>query len=119
MILFMSLLSFSCIDAFIVTTKSVGEKINGNINVNIIPIVLQATVVGGDGTTKKFELVPDPEGGEELTAIKTMVGSRMKNMGEATGLTGVRDANSDENEDETIYEFWLTANVDGKLIKEI
>ncbi len=57
------------------------------------------------------ELVPEPEGGEEITAIKTLNGSRMKNMGEAVGVS------SDDGA--TVYKFWLTANVEGALVKEI
>ena len=35
----------------------------------------------------EFELKPEPEGGTELEAVnKAMPGSRMKEMGEATGL---------------------------------
>jgi hypothetical protein len=56
------------------------------------------------------ELKPEPEGGEELTAAKTLDGSRMKNMGE------VADVSSDEGK---VFRFWLTANVEGALVKEI
>lgn len=58
----------------------------------------------------QVELEPEPEGGEEVTAISSMAGSRLKNMGE----------NSDvKNEDGTVYNFWLLAEAEGKLIKEI
>ena len=57
------------------------------------------------------ELKPEPEGGEELTAIKTLDGSRMKNMGEAEGVTSEDGA--------TVYQFWLKAKVEGALIKEL
>ena len=43
------------------------------------------------------ELVPEPEGGEEIFAVKTLAGSRMKKMGESEGLTGVRE--EDEGSD--------------------
>lgn len=56
------------------------------------------------------ELVPEPEGGDELTAAKTMTGSRMKNMGETEG---VKDDNG------TVYKFWLTATAEGPLIKQL
>jgi hypothetical protein len=56
------------------------------------------------------ELKPEPEGGEEMTAIKTMVGSRMKNMGEAVGIK------SDQG---TVYRFWMEATANGALIKEL
>lgn len=60
------------------------------------------------------ELVAEPEGGEEISAVKTLPGSRMKNMGPAENLTGVR-----EGDDETISKYWLKAKVEGSLIKEI
>ena len=56
------------------------------------------------------QLEPEPEGGEELTAIDTMPGSRMKNMGEVSGVA---------NDDGTVYDFWMTASAEGKVIKEI
>jgi len=56
------------------------------------------------------ELTPEPEGGEELTAVKTMPGSRMKNMGEADGVT------SDQG---TVYSFWMQATANGALIKDL
>jgi len=73
------------------------------------------------GTSKedednKYELKPEPEGGEEIASVKaSMADSRMKNMGEATGLTSVRTG---DDKDETIYQFWLTAKVEGALVKE-
>jgi FKBP-type peptidyl-prolyl cis-trans isomerase (trigger factor) len=56
------------------------------------------------------ELKPEPEGGQELTAVKTLDGSRMKNMGEADGVN---------NDNGPVYKFWLKANVEGVLVKEI
>ena len=56
------------------------------------------------------ELEPEPEGGEELTSLKTMDGSRMKNMGEVQGV---------KDDDGTVYKFWLTATAKGDLIKEL
>ena len=57
------------------------------------------------------ELTPEPEGGEELTSVSTMAGSRMKNMGEASGVTGEGGQQA--------YKYWLTAEVAGALVKEI
>ncbi|CAJ1944337.1 unnamed protein product [Cylindrotheca closterium] len=57
-----------------------------------------------------IELIPEPEGGEEVTAVKTMPGSRMKNMGEADSV---------QDEDGTVYKFWLTATAEGALIKQM
>lgn len=66
-----------------------------------------------------IELVAEPEGGEEITAVKTMEGSRMKKMGEAEGLTGVRDDGEADEEEGTIYKYWLKARVEGPLVQEI
>ena len=56
------------------------------------------------------ELKPEPEGGEEITAVKSMDGSRLKNMGPAEGV---------KNDDGTAYKFWLKATAKGALIKEL
>ena len=56
-----------------------------------------------------YELVAEPEGGEELKSIDTMADSRMKNMGIHNELK------SDEGD---VYSFWLTASADGKMIGE-
>ena len=57
-----------------------------------------------------YELVAEPEGGEEMESIDTMADSRMKNMGINTELK------SDDGED--VYTFWLTASAAGKMIGE-
>ena len=57
------------------------------------------------------ELVAEPEGGEELTAIAPLEGSRIKQMDEDSELKG-------EN-GETVYEFWLTAVANGELVKKL
>ena len=58
------------------------------------------------------ELEPEPEGGEELTPLSTMEGSRVKNMGEC--------AEGSKGEDgETVFDFWLTAIADGGLVKKL
>ena len=70
-------------------------------------------VAGGTRTfalNAAVELKPEPEGGEEVPAVKTMEGSRMKNMGEATGV---------KNENGPVFKFWLTASAQGALIKEL
>ena len=64
------------------------------------------------------ELVAEPEGGEEIQPVKTMAGSRMKNMGEAEGLSGVRSEEDAETQG-TINKYWLTAKVEGSLVREI
>uniref|UniRef100_A0A7S1Z771 Trigger factor ribosome-binding bacterial domain-containing protein n=1 Tax=Trieres chinensis TaxID=1514140 RepID=A0A7S1Z771_TRICV len=61
------------------------------------------------------DLAPEPEGGEELTAVDTMAGSRMKVMGE----TETDDPNVKAEDGSTVYDFWLTAEADGTLIKEV
>jgi hypothetical protein len=55
-------------------------------------------------------LEPEPEGGEELTALSSMEATRMKNMGEASGMT------SDEGL--PVYNFWLQSIAQGELVKE-
>lgn len=65
------------------------------------------------------ELVPEPEGGEEIFAVKTLAGSRMKKMGESEGLTGVREEDEGSDGETTYYKYWLTAKVEGSLVKEI
>jgi hypothetical protein len=57
-----------------------------------------------------MELAPEPEGGEEVTALKTMEGSRMKNMGE---VEGAKEADS------TVHKFWLMATAEGALVKKL
>ena len=57
------------------------------------------------------ELTPEPEGGEELQAIKIIPETRMKNMGEADDGT-----TSDKG---TVYTFWLSMIAEGELIKQI
>lgn len=56
------------------------------------------------------ELEPEPEGGEEITPRASMPGCRMKNMGPA------KDCSSDDGEP---FNFWMTGQVDGALIKEV
>jgi Bacterial trigger factor protein (TF) len=70
----------------------------------------QPTAVFSPTCLFSSELVPEPEGGDVLTAVKTMEGSKLKNMGENPGVT---------NENGTVYKFWLTAKVEGSLVKEI
>ena len=56
------------------------------------------------------DLVPEPEGGEEVTAKRSMPGTRVKNMGQATGV---------RSDDGTPYSFWMTSEVEGALVQEI
>lgn len=103
-------------DRCFATAFIVGGEINGNINLNVDSIILMRTTAGA-----VVEMEPEPEGGEEVPSIKTMPGSRMKNMGEATGLTVVREAEKDDDGSEpaAIYKFWLSATAEGALVKEI
>lgn len=58
------------------------------------------------------ELVPEPQGGEELQATSSgMLDSRVKNMGQAEG------AKSDGGA--TVYRFWLSSVAEGELVKQI
>lgn len=54
-------------------------------------------------------LKSEPEGGEELTAFKSMPDCRMKKMKEI----------DNKKSDGRVYEFWLTAVADGVLVKSI
>jgi hypothetical protein len=104
--------TFSLIDpvtAFVVTLSSSSSS-------SLLTSRLHAEATGAAKTT--VELKPEPDNGKELTSVKTMTGSRMKDMGEATGLTGVRNK-GEEDANETVYKFWLKARVEGPLIKEI
>lgn len=56
-----------------------------------------------------YELVAEPEGGEELHSIDTMADSRMKNMGPNDEF---------KSDDGQVYTFWMTANADGKMIAD-
>jgi hypothetical protein len=56
------------------------------------------------------ELEPEPEGGEDVTPVSTMAGTRMKNMGENA------DLKSDKGQ---VHKFWLLAEAEGNLVKEI
>lgn len=56
------------------------------------------------------ELEPEPEGGKELEASATLPGCRVKEMEE---LPDIKDNKG------TVYKFWMTASVEGALIKEI
>jgi hypothetical protein len=57
------------------------------------------------------ELEAEPEGGKELTATSaTLPGCRMKQMDE------LKDIKSQIG---TPYQFWMTAKVEGELIKSI
>lgn len=56
-------------------------------------------------------LEPEPEGGRELAAVTTgMPGCRVKEM---------EELNVQSETGKTPYRFWMTAEVDGTLIKEI
>jgi len=54
-------------------------------------------------------LVPEPEGGEEMTAAKAVPDCRLKKM---EALPSVKSGHGD------VYRFWMTAVADGNLIKE-
>ena len=56
-----------------------------------------------------YELEPEPEGGEEIQAIDSMAGSRMKNM-------GIVDEKAEDGSD--AFSFWMTAEADGQMIKK-
>ncbi len=55
-----------------------------------------------------YELVAEPEGGEEIQPLDSMPGSKMKNMGAADPVDG---------EDGDVCTYWLKAEADGEMIK--
>ena len=68
-------------------------------------------VASSSSLAMAVELIAEPEGGTELTAISsTMPGCRVKQMDELKGV---------KCDFGTPYEFWMTAEVDGALIKEV
>ena len=65
----------------------------------------------GQSLLRAVELKPEPEGGEEIELVDaTMASSRMKNMGEVPNVKDDRGK---------VYKFWLTAEAQGPLIKEL
>eukprot|EP00980_Cylindrotheca_fusiformis_P013648 scaffold3513_cov102-Cylindrotheca_fusiformis.AAC.9 len=72
--------------------------------------VSQPVTVRNSLVLNAVELTPEPEGGDVLTSLKTMEGSRMKNMGEVEGV---------KDEHGTVYKFWLTATAEGALVKKL
>eukprot|EP00584_Thalassiosira_punctigera_P002279 CAMPEP_0172535784 /NCGR_PEP_ID=MMETSP1067-20121228/7628_1 /TAXON_ID=265564 ORGANISM="Thalassiosira punctigera, Strain Tpunct2005C2" /NCGR_SAMPLE_ID=MMETSP1067 /ASSEMBLY_ACC=CAM_ASM_000444 /LENGTH=214 /DNA_ID=CAMNT_0013320729 /DNA_START=140 /DNA_END=784 /DNA_ORIENTATION=+ len=69
---------------------------------------LQSAALSSSSCTllRAAELKPEPEGGEELTKMSSSLpDSRMKNMG--------------PDEEEGVYNFWLTAKADGEKIKKL
>ena len=77
----------------------------------VVPQVFQVSSRLNVSLRMAVELEPEPEGGEEVKQIDTMTGSRMKNMGPEDG---VKSENGSQ-----VYSFWMTAEADGTLIKEI
>jgi hypothetical protein len=61
-------------------------------------------------TLAAVALEPEPDGGEELNPEKSMPGSRMKKMAQVENV---------KSDDGAVYSFWMTAEVEGALIKEI
>ena len=57
----------------------------------------------------QVELIPEPEGGQELIPSSTIEGTRVKLMGEADRLS---------SDDGTVYKFWMRTIAQGELIKK-
>jgi hypothetical protein len=55
-------------------------------------------------------LVAEPEGGTEMTSSTSIPGCRMKEMRELAEV---------KSDDGPVFEFWMTAEAEGALIKEI
>jgi hypothetical protein len=66
--------------------------------------------VCGSTCLSMVDLVAEPEGGEELSQLKTVTGMRMKNMGAVEGVTGKSGGQG--------FNFWMTATAPGVLVKE-
>lgn len=78
----------------------------------VVPPASTMTHPTTTSTTRIHEAVepePEPEGGKELMAITSMPGCRMKQMDELQVKSDIG----------TPYQFWMTAEVDATLIKEI
>lgn len=58
------------------------------------------------------ELEAEPEGGEEISSISTLEGSKVKCMGESTDVKTNEDG-------EVVYDFWITASAEGKKIQKL
>ena len=68
------------------------------------PIVNSQTI--SSTLLRAAELKPEPEGGEELTAMSSsMPGSRMKNLG--------------AEDEEDVFKFWLSATAPGDKVKQL
>lgn len=57
----------------------------------------------------QVDLIPEPEGGQELIPNNSMDGTRVKVMGKADGLS---------SDDGTVYRFWMRTIAQGELIKK-
>lgn len=64
----------------------------------------------GSELSMTYELVAEPEGGEEMVQIDVMDDSRMKNMGLS------EDIKSGDGSD--VYSFWMTAKAAGSVVKK-
>ena len=70
------------------------------------PIVHTPTISHSSTLLRAAELKPEPEGGEELTKMSSSLpDSRMKNMG------------ADDEDD--VYNFWLSATASGAKVKKL
>lgn len=72
---------------------------------------LLASSTGSSMRLYAAELKPEPEGGTELTPLASMPNCRMKELQQ---LEKIKTESGDP-----AHQFWMTATVDGALIKEI
>jgi len=75
------------------------------------PSSIQPVHTSFAGVSTRFFMTtePEPEGGDDISAIDTMPNSRMKNMGAVDGKT--------TEDGSQIFTFWLSAEAEGKLVK--
>jgi hypothetical protein len=57
----------------------------------------------------QVDLIPEPEGGQELIPLNTMDGTRVKLMEKVDSLT---------SDDGTVYKFWMQTVAKGELIQQ-
>jgi Bacterial trigger factor protein (TF) len=100
------------VDAFMTPTTT--SSSSSSLSSSVLPgrtAIRKNWAVDATADSSVFDLKPEPEGGEVLTPIKTLEGSRMKKM---KSVDNIKSDNGNQ-----VYEFWLTAKAEGALIKSI
>ena len=68
-----------------------------------------ATTTTSTSRMAQVELIPEPEGGQELIPLNTMDGTRFKLVDKVDSLT---------SDDGTVYKFWMQTVAKGELIQQ-